>query len=99
MAHEYLITPIPADNEAFVTLCVRLGGRQRTEAPTTYEFRAPNTRSRSTSPDATVTLDPGEVWLLDYGGPPEFVALILRHLLDAALIASPDGIFMRSHDD
>ena len=74
MAPEYLITPVPANNELFAVLCTHLGGQQRLGEPTIYEFRSPATRSRSSSPDATVTLDPGEVWLLDHGGPPEFVA-------------------------
>src|SRR3954453_8345361 len=94
MGHEYLITVTPADNAPFVALCLRLGGQQTDGESQTFYFRAPGSKPHPTMPDASVVLDPGEVWLCDYGGPREFVALLLRHLLDAALTHSdsPDGI-------
>ena len=95
MGHEYLIRTTPPDVAHFVAICARLGGQQTTadESPTFY-FRAPDSKPHPAMPDASVVLDPGEVWLCDYGGPREFVALLLRHLLDAALTHSdsPDGI-------
>jgi hypothetical protein len=45
-------------------------------------------------PDATVALHSGEVWFCDNGGPREFVAVLFRQLIDAALTQSdwPEGI-------
>ncbi len=94
MAAEYLIRTTSTDIAPFVALCVHLGGQQVASDSPTFHFRAPGTERRSTSYDASVVLDPGEIWLCDCGGPHVFLAVLLRHLLDAALMHSDscDGV-------
>ena len=93
MGEEYRITT-SAESGVYTALCARLGGQQCATLPPQFEFRSPGSQPAPAMPDATVTLDSGEVWFCDNGGSREYVSVLFRHFLDAALSHSqwPDGI-------
>src|SRR6185369_5225830 len=94
MGHEYCITVSAGSESDWGTLCLRLGGLRRPEEPGMFEFRAPGSALAPAMPEVTVTVKVGEVWFCDNGGSREFVAVLLRHFLDAALGQSewPKGV-------
>jgi hypothetical protein len=94
MGQEYFITTRASATADFIALSVRLAGHRRSEEPPTFEFRADDAPPAPAMPCITITIEPEQLYFCDHGGPREFVAVLFRHFLDAALTHSdwPDGI-------
>ena len=78
-------------------LLLRLGGRPSARRPEQIEFHFGATMTANL-PDVTVITEPAAIYFCDHGGAPEAVAMLLRRLIDEALllVGGTDSILIAS---
>lgn len=93
MGIEYQISCAPENFPKIQELLDRLGGEPSQQFPQQIEFRFQPSRPDE-MPDATVVLDIAGIYLCDWGGVRESVAVLFRRIVDEALTfaAGSEGI-------